>query len=236
MYPLVETAPQHLLRKVGLQQRLSAREGHAAARGPEEGAVEQQFAERLAGLNPTADTRHRARNAGLDAPAAERADAAVDDDPSVGGGTKRTPVARPDAASTINALGGDVLQLRMGTPRFGVVAPCAPEVAPLHEQGGPDARAVVNRHALNRGDCSFHCSNLLCYCKGTPTEHTPAGEYFLHCAPFYAIPTFYLFVRRQPKPRTGSSPKPASAKRPRTPANRGSEAPKRAWQRSPEGT
>lgn len=162
---LGQTSAKHLLGKIRLQQRFTARQRHTSARLLEKGSVKQQFTDSLLSLYLPTDPRHSPRNADFDTSPALRAMAAIDHHllckPEGPG------LANCDTTPAPDTFTGDILQLRPSTPGFGIMAPCTPKIAPFQKKGRTDSRTVVNRHALNRGDCTFHLSDCFFYCKIT---------------------------------------------------------------------
>ena len=153
--PRLPAQCEKLGHELRLQQRLTARNRHAAARLPEERQVARHAPQRFARLNALPDQRQRTRRTRPDAVAADRTVPAVNPD-TLRRQAKGRRGARFQTRAAPDAPSRRLLQLHAAAPRLRVVTPAAAHAAPFQEEGRTDARTVVHGHPLNGRDRPFH--------------------------------------------------------------------------------
>ena len=135
--------PQDFRQVFGMEHRLAAGKGHAAAGGLVELPVLQKLLDQLLRLIAASDEVQRGMGAVVGAFAAGDAPAAVQQVPSL----RRNGVdaLRANRRTFPAACAGAFQKLKRGSGKdaFRIMAPGAAEVAPLEKDGGADAGAVV---------------------------------------------------------------------------------------------
>ena len=157
--------------EAGLEERLAAGAGGAAAGVVVEGLVLEDLGDDVLGGGLAALHDNGLGVAGLGAAAAQGADLAVVV-PGLALEAQRAARADAEAAAAADALVGEEDDLGLPGDALGVVAPRAAHGAALEEDGGPDARAVVDRELLDVEDLAGHGV------AGSPERKVPRRRYF----------------------------------------------------------